>query len=75
MSCLLQGKAIRHYLLDVCVNPVRIDSWAGMALARGSQLETKLNSVSVIFTVGSDCQSTLYIAYQNHILVIRIMLQ
>lgn len=38
------GKAIRHYLLDVCVNPVRIDSWAGMALARGSQLETKLNS-------------------------------
>ncbi|XP_069674696.1 calcineurin-binding protein cabin-1-like isoform X2 [Periplaneta americana] len=38
------GKAIRHYLLDVCVNPIRIDSWAGMALARGSQLETKLNS-------------------------------
>jgi hypothetical protein len=44
-DCVLQGKAIRHYLLDVCVNPVRIDSWAGMALARGSQLETKLNSV------------------------------
>jgi calcineurin-binding protein cabin-1 len=52
VDCLLQGKAIRHYLLDVCVNPVRIDSWAGMALARGSQLETKLNSVSTIFTVG-----------------------
>nr|CAD7267320.1 unnamed protein product [Timema shepardi] len=40
------GKAIRHYLLDVCVNPVRLDSWAGMALARGSQLENRLNSVS-----------------------------
>nr|CAD7425235.1 unnamed protein product [Timema monikensis] len=38
------GKAIRHYLLDVCVNPVRLDSWAGMALARGSQLENRLNS-------------------------------
>lgn len=37
-------KAIRHYLLDVCVNPIRLDSWAGMALARGSQLETRLNS-------------------------------
>nr|CAD7455843.1 unnamed protein product [Timema tahoe] len=41
---LFQGKAIRHYLLDVCVNPVRLDSWAGMALARGSQLENRLNS-------------------------------
>ncbi|XP_063238012.1 calcineurin-binding protein cabin-1-like isoform X2 [Bacillus rossius redtenbacheri] len=38
------SKAIRHYLLDVCVNPLRLDSWAGMALARGSLLEMKLNS-------------------------------
>ncbi|KAG8239968.1 hypothetical protein J437_LFUL019547, partial [Ladona fulva] len=36
-------KAIKNYLLDVCINPLRLDSWAGMALAKGSQLETKLN--------------------------------
>ncbi|XP_076347198.1 calcineurin-binding protein cabin-1-like isoform X4 [Tachypleus tridentatus] len=38
------GKAIRFYILDICVNSDRIDSWAGMALARSSQLEQKLNS-------------------------------
>lgn len=32
---------------DICVNPSRLDSWAGMALARMSQLEQKLNSVSI----------------------------
>ncbi|KAF4526739.1 hypothetical protein B566_EDAN015309 [Ephemera danica] len=41
-------KAIQYYLLDVCHNPDRLDSWAGMALARGSQLETQLNSCEAI---------------------------
>lgn len=41
-----QSKAIRYYLLDLCNNLDRFDSWAAMALARGSQIETKLNSVS-----------------------------
>lgn len=43
-----QGKAIKYYSLDVCFNRRRFDSWAAMALARGSQLEMKLNSVSKI---------------------------
>lgn len=37
------GKAIKFYILDICVNPDRFDSWAGMALARSSQLEQKLS--------------------------------
>lgn len=54
MCSMFQPKAIRHYLLDVCVNPIRLDSWAGMALARGSQLETRLNSVSVkLFSIST----------------------
>ncbi|XP_064599840.1 calcineurin-binding protein cabin-1-like [Liolophura sinensis] len=39
-----QMKAIKFYLLDLCFNPERLDSWAGMALARMSRLEQKLNS-------------------------------
>ncbi|XP_074660409.1 uncharacterized protein LOC141912887 [Tubulanus polymorphus] len=39
-----QGKAIKFYLHDLCLNPERFDSWAGMALARSSRLEQKLNS-------------------------------
>ncbi|KAI0212986.1 Calcineurin-binding protein cabin-1 [Lamellibrachia satsuma] len=41
-----QTKAIKFYQLDLCVNPDRMDSWAGMALARASRLQQKLNSVS-----------------------------
>ncbi|XP_059485073.1 calcineurin-binding protein cabin-1-like [Neocloeon triangulifer] len=41
-------KAVRYYMLDLCHNPSRLDAWAGMALARGSQLETQLNSCSAI---------------------------
>uniref|UniRef100_A0A1B6KZB6 Uncharacterized protein n=1 Tax=Graphocephala atropunctata TaxID=36148 RepID=A0A1B6KZB6_9HEMI len=41
-------KALRHYILDVCNNPERVDSWACMALARGSILETKLNSCDAL---------------------------
>ncbi|GIY38511.1 calcineurin-binding protein cabin-1 [Caerostris extrusa] len=38
------SKAIRFYLMDICINPDRQDSWAGMALSRSSQLDQKLNS-------------------------------
>lgn len=37
-------KAIEHYLLDLTLVPSRFDSWAALALATASRLETKLNS-------------------------------
>jgi len=43
------SKAIRHYMLDLCVCPERFDSWAGMALARHSRLENKLSAVRTQF--------------------------
>ena len=43
---LIFRKAIKFYMYDICVNPRRLDSWAGLALARMYQLEQKLNSVS-----------------------------
>ncbi|XP_027850821.2 calcineurin-binding protein cabin-1-like [Aphis gossypii] len=46
------SKAIRYYLLDLCNNLDRFDSWAAMALARGSQIETKLNSCESIKNEG-----------------------
>ncbi|XP_043924776.1 calcineurin-binding protein cabin-1 isoform X3 [Protopterus annectens] len=39
-----QSKAIRFYMHDICVCPDRFDSWAGMALARASRIQDKLNS-------------------------------
>ncbi|XP_052827464.1 calcineurin-binding protein cabin-1 [Octopus bimaculoides] len=42
-----QVKAIKFYMLDICVNPNRLDSWAGMSLARMSRLEQKLNSTEL----------------------------
>lgn len=45
---MFQGKAIRYYLLDLCNNINRFDSWAALSLAKGSQIEMKLNSVSII---------------------------
>ena len=39
------SKAIKHYMLDLCICPERFDSWAGMALARHSRLENKLSAV------------------------------
>ncbi|XP_054272503.1 calcineurin-binding protein cabin-1-like [Macrosteles quadrilineatus] len=42
------GKALKYYLLDVCNNSERVDSWACLALARGSILETKLNSCDAL---------------------------
>ncbi|CAB3375984.1 Hypothetical predicted protein [Cloeon dipterum] len=41
-------KAVKYYMLDLCYNPNRLDTWAGMALARGSHLETQLNSCNSI---------------------------
>ncbi|XP_062855378.1 calcineurin-binding protein cabin-1 [Trichomycterus rosablanca] len=39
-----QTKAIKFYMQDICVCPNRFDSWAGMALARASRIQEKLNS-------------------------------
>uniref|UniRef100_A0A8C7Z775 Calcineurin binding protein 1 n=1 Tax=Oryzias sinensis TaxID=183150 RepID=A0A8C7Z775_9TELE len=39
-----QTKAIKFYMHDICVSPNRFDSWAGMALARASRIQEKLNS-------------------------------
>nr|KAF6275241.1 calcineurin binding protein 1 [Pipistrellus kuhlii] len=39
-----QSKAIRFYMHDICICPDRFDSWAGMALARASRIQDKLNS-------------------------------
>uniref|UniRef100_A0A3P8Q6V5 Calcineurin-binding protein cabin-1 MEF2-binding domain-containing protein n=1 Tax=Astatotilapia calliptera TaxID=8154 RepID=A0A3P8Q6V5_ASTCA len=39
-----QSKAIKFYMHDICVFPNRFDSWAGMALARASRIQDKLNS-------------------------------
>ncbi|XP_040011271.1 calcineurin-binding protein cabin-1 isoform X2 [Xiphias gladius] len=39
-----QSKAIKFYMHDICVWPNRFDSWAGMALARASRIQDKLNS-------------------------------
>lgn len=35
--------SIKYFLLDLCLNPLRIDTWACLALGMGSQLESKLN--------------------------------
>lgn len=37
-------KALKYYAYDIVITKNRFDSWAGIALARGSLLETKLNS-------------------------------
>ncbi|XP_075688174.1 calcineurin-binding protein cabin-1 isoform X2 [Rhinoderma darwinii] len=39
-----QSKAIKFYMHDICNCPNRFDSWAGMALARASRIQDKLNS-------------------------------
>ncbi|XP_053135173.1 calcineurin-binding protein cabin-1 isoform X2 [Hemicordylus capensis] len=38
------SKAIKSYMHDICICPNRFDSWAGMALARASRIQDKLNS-------------------------------
>lgn len=39
------AKAVKFYLLDLVLNRTRLDSWAGLALAKMNQIEQKLNSV------------------------------
>ncbi|KAL0186410.1 hypothetical protein M9458_018080, partial [Cirrhinus mrigala] len=39
-----QSKAIKFYMHDISLCPNRFDSWAGMALARASRIQDKLNS-------------------------------
>ncbi|XP_014662730.1 PREDICTED: calcineurin-binding protein cabin-1-like [Priapulus caudatus] len=41
------GDAIKFYMHDICMNPDRFDSWAGMALAHSSRLEEKLYSAEL----------------------------
>lgn len=38
------AKAIENFMLDLVLVPDRFDSWAALALATGSRLETKVNS-------------------------------
>ena len=45
-------KAIDNYVLDLALNPERFDSWAALALASGSRLETKLNSCDRLRNIG-----------------------
>ncbi|CAG0913106.1 unnamed protein product [Notodromas monacha] len=42
------NKAAKYYLYDSTINPMRMDSWGGHALARTGALETKLNSCQPI---------------------------
>ena len=43
------SKALKFYMHDVSINPDRFQSWAAMALARGSRLEEKINQVWLLF--------------------------
>ncbi|XP_071511667.1 uncharacterized protein [Diadema antillarum] len=47
------GKAIKFYLHDLCVSPNRLDSWAGLALARVGRLDLKLNNSTDSKTEGA----------------------
>lgn len=40
-------KAVKFYQLDLVINALRVDSWAGLALAKKSQIEQELNAVSI----------------------------
>ncbi|CAG0897136.1 unnamed protein product [Darwinula stevensoni] len=51
-------KAIKYYQLDICVNQFRVDSWAGLSLARTGWLETKLNSCQPIKVDGGIFEKT-----------------
>ncbi|XP_012945671.1 uncharacterized protein LOC101852743 [Aplysia californica] len=41
------AKAVKFYQLDVVLNCSRLDSWAGLALAKMSQIEQKLSSTEL----------------------------
>ena len=38
------SQAIKYFLLHLCVNPVEVNSWAGLAMATGTLIETWLNN-------------------------------
>eukprot|EP00118_Oscarella_pearsei_P010545 m.65370 g.65370 ORF g.65370 m.65370 type:complete len:652 (+) comp35316_c0_seq15:3366-5321(+) len=38
-------KSAKMYMNDLCYNPRRFDSWAGLALAKAGRIEDKLNSL------------------------------
>uniref|UniRef100_A0AAR5P9I3 Calcineurin-binding protein cabin-1 MEF2-binding domain-containing protein n=1 Tax=Dendroctonus ponderosae TaxID=77166 RepID=A0AAR5P9I3_DENPD len=37
------ARCIKYFQLDICINPLRVDSWAGLALSYAAQLENSLN--------------------------------
>lgn len=37
------GRSYKYFLLDLCLNPLRLDTWACLALGIASELESKLN--------------------------------
>lgn len=37
------ARCIKYFQLDICINPLRVDSWAGLALSYVAQLENSLN--------------------------------
>uniref|UniRef100_A0A1A9VR67 Calcineurin-binding protein cabin-1 MEF2-binding domain-containing protein n=1 Tax=Glossina austeni TaxID=7395 RepID=A0A1A9VR67_GLOAU len=54
-------KAIKYYILDLAISPVRFDSWAGIALSKASKIETKLNGLCAISPVvlWEECEEVL----------------
>ncbi|KAF5296187.1 hypothetical protein FQA39_LY12641 [Lamprigera yunnana] len=36
-------RSVKYFLLDICINPLRLDTWADLALGIASQIENKLN--------------------------------
>ncbi|XP_055643034.1 calcineurin-binding protein cabin-1-like isoform X2 [Toxorhynchites rutilus septentrionalis] len=41
-------KAIKYYVMDLAIEPIRFDSWAGISLSKASKCETTLNSTETI---------------------------
>uniref|UniRef100_A0A1A9URF6 Uncharacterized protein n=1 Tax=Glossina austeni TaxID=7395 RepID=A0A1A9URF6_GLOAU len=54
-------KAIKRYILDLTISPVRFDSWAGSALSKTSKIETKLKGLYAISPVilWEECEEVL----------------
>lgn len=50
--------AVKYYMLDVCLNPNRFDSWAGMALARATLLTLQINSCDTLKNEVQLCRKT-----------------
>lgn len=37
------GRCIKYFQMDLCINPLRLDSWACLGLSYAAQLDSKLN--------------------------------